>query len=38
MIWKTDNRKLAVFDMDETLVHTLYKKRFEDKGGLPVII
>jgi hypothetical protein len=26
MIWKTDDRKLAIFDMDETLIHTLYKK------------
>jgi CTD small phosphatase-like protein 2 len=26
MIWKTDDRKLAVFDLDETLIHTLYKR------------
>jgi len=25
-IFKNDDRKLAVFDMDETLIHTLYKR------------
>ena len=38
MIFKTDHRKLAVFDMDETLIHTLYKKKFEEEGGDPVSI